>query len=109
MTQPVHERSDSDAAQDASAAPPNVRRHRISHSRLAMPLPPYDIRVRRELAHRRTILAMLRHLQRIVFLHVLDAAAALGAGLVALRLVPIPANRSILPLLVGFVLVGLDG
>jgi exopolysaccharide biosynthesis polyprenyl glycosylphosphotransferase len=74
-----------------------------------MPLPPYDIRVRRELAHRRTLLAMLRHLQRIVLLHVLDAGAATGAGFVALRILPIPANHSILPLLVGFVLVGLDG
>jgi len=89
--------------------PSTKRRHRISHSRLAMPLPPYDIRVRRELAHRRTLVAMLRHLQRILLLHVLDATAATIAGLIALRIIPIPANRSILPLMVGFVLVGLDG
>jgi exopolysaccharide biosynthesis polyprenyl glycosylphosphotransferase len=74
-----------------------------------MPLPPYDIRVRRELAHRRTLVAMLRHLQRVVLLHVLDGMAAAVAGLLALRIIPIPANRSILPLMVGFVLVGLDG
>ena len=74
-----------------------------------MPLPPYDIRVRRELAHRRTLVAIARHLQRIVLLHILDAAAAAGAGLVALRMIPVAANRSILPLMVGFVLVGLDG
>jgi exopolysaccharide biosynthesis polyprenyl glycosylphosphotransferase len=74
-----------------------------------MPLPPYDIRVRRELAHRRTLVAMLRHFQRVLLLHLLDAAAATAAGFFALRVLPIPANRSILPLMVGLVIVGLDG
>jgi exopolysaccharide biosynthesis polyprenyl glycosylphosphotransferase len=52
---------------------------------------------------------MLRHFQRIVLLHVLDAGAATLAGLAALRVLPIAADRSILPLMVGLVLVGLNG
>jgi exopolysaccharide biosynthesis polyprenyl glycosylphosphotransferase len=85
------------------------RRYRISQPRQVIPLPAYDIRVRRELAHRRTLLAMGRHLLRIVTLHVLDAAAATAAAFADLRLMPISAGRSIIPLLVGLVVLGLEG
>src|SRR4051812_13829656 len=85
------------------------RRHRISHSRLVMPLPPFDIRVRRELAHRRTLVSIFRHFQRIVLLHILDAAAAFLAGVAALRVDGESAGKEMLPLLIGLVLVGLEG
>lgn len=85
------------------------RRYRTSQPRLAIPLPPYDIRVRRELAHRRTIVALGRHVLRVLSLHLLDAAAAAVAGWIALELVPISAGRSILPLMIGLVLIGLNG
>jgi len=85
------------------------RRYRISQPRQAIPLPAYDIRVRRELAHRRTLLAMARHVLRIVTLHLLDAVAATAAAFGALRLIPINAGRSIIPLMVGLVVLGLEG
>jgi exopolysaccharide biosynthesis polyprenyl glycosylphosphotransferase len=99
---------------EAEAAPRHAdgteqRRYRVSQPRLAIPLPAYDIRVRRELAHRRTLLAMARHVLRIVTLHVLDAAAASIAALAALKLIPITAGRSIVPLMVGLVVIGLEG
>src|SRR4051812_3134803 len=84
------------------------RRFRVSASRLAIPLPPYDIRVRRELAHRRTFVAIGRHLLRIVSLHVLDIGAAILAALGALQIVPVPDGRAIIPLMVGLVIVGLE-
>lgn len=99
---------------DTTESPPagsatEPRRFRASQPRLAIPLPPYDVRVRRELAHRRTIVALGRHVLRVLSLHVLDATAALAAGLVALELIPVPVGRSILPLMIGLVLVGLNG
>jgi FlaA1/EpsC-like NDP-sugar epimerase len=98
-----------DAAVLSGTSSGEVRRRRASQPRLAIPLPPFDIRVRRELAHRRTIVAMGRHVLRILSLHVLDACAGLLAGFLALQLVPIPAGRAILPLMVGLVLLGLNG
>lgn len=85
------------------------RRYRISQPRQVISLPAYDIRVRRELAHRRTLMAMARHVLRIVTLHVLDVAVAAAAAFAALQLMPIGAGRSIIPLMVGLVVVGLEG
>jgi exopolysaccharide biosynthesis polyprenyl glycosylphosphotransferase len=64
--------------------------------------------VRRELAHRRTFVALGRHMLRIVSLHVLDAGVATLGALGALRIVPLPDDRSIIPLMVGLVIVGLE-
>lgn len=85
------------------------RRHRISASRLAIPLPAYDIRVRRELAHRRTFLAIGRHILRVVSLHVLDAGSVALAAFIALEIVPHGADRATIPLVVGLMLLGLEG
>lgn len=93
----------------APSGAPEQRRFRTSQPRLTIPLPPYDVRVRRELAHRRTIVALCRHVLRVLSLHVLDACAAIAAGLLAIRVIPIAAGQSILPLMVGFVIVGLNG
>jgi len=86
-----------------------ARRYRTSSPRQVIPLPPYDIRVRGELAHRRALVSMARHILRVVTLHVLDAFAGLAAALVALRLVPVAAGMSIVPLMIGLVLLGLEG
>jgi exopolysaccharide biosynthesis polyprenyl glycosylphosphotransferase len=85
------------------------RRYRTSQPRLAIPLPAYDVRVRRELAHRRTIMALFRHVVRILSLHILDAAAATAGGLLAAKVVPVADSMDTLPLMVGLVLVGLNG
>jgi exopolysaccharide biosynthesis polyprenyl glycosylphosphotransferase len=46
---------------------------------------------------------------RIVTLHVLDASAATAAAFVALTVMPIAPGRSIIPLMVGLVILGLEG
>jgi exopolysaccharide biosynthesis polyprenyl glycosylphosphotransferase len=88
---------------------PETRRYRISSPRLAMPLPAYDIRVRRELAHRRTFLAIGRHVLRVVSLLGLDALSAAGAARIALMVTPVVSGISIIPLMLGLTLLGLLG
>ena len=90
-------------------APLTERRYRISSPRLAIPLPAYDIRVRRELAHRRTFVAIARHVLRVASLLVLDGICATAAALGALEVMPIPQGTTIIPLVVGMTLVGLLG
>lgn len=90
------------------AVAPAPRRHRVSHPNLAIPLPPYDIRVRRELAHRRTLIALGRHVLRIVTLHVLDSAAIAAAAILGLRLIPTEATTGSLPLMIGLMVLGLE-
>jgi exopolysaccharide biosynthesis polyprenyl glycosylphosphotransferase len=85
------------------------RRYRVSSPRLAIPLPAYDIRVRRELAHRRTFVAIGRHVLRVASLLLLDGLGATGAALLALTVIPIAEGTTIVPLMVGLVLVGLLG
>src|SRR4051794_30180201 len=109
MRQPIHDRNESAMTGDAVTGTQKVRRHRISHSRLTMPLPPYDIRVRRELAHRRMLLALARHVLRIGSLHVLDAMACLSAALLARQFLAVSSTLTTLVLLVGLVLLGLNG
>lgn len=71
------------------------------------PLPQYDIRVTRELAHRRFVLSVLRQVLRLVSLHALDAGMVVGAALVAAALTGV-AVLPALPSLVAFILVGLN-
>jgi exopolysaccharide biosynthesis polyprenyl glycosylphosphotransferase len=94
---------------DSHAHISEVRRYRISSPRLAMPLPPYDIRVRRELAHRRTFLAIGRHVLRVVSLLVLDAVGAAVAARLALETFPVVSDFSIVPMMLGLTLLGLLG
>jgi exopolysaccharide biosynthesis polyprenyl glycosylphosphotransferase len=90
-------------------APLTERRYRISAPRLAIPLPAYDIRVRRELAHRRTFVAIGRHVLRVASLLFLDGLCAMTAAIGALAIIPISEGNTIVPLMVGLVLVGLLG
>jgi exopolysaccharide biosynthesis polyprenyl glycosylphosphotransferase len=97
------------AAKEAHASGTETRRYRISSPRLAIPLPAYDIRVRRELAHRRTFLAIGRHVLRVVSLHILDGIGVATAAFVALEMTATPVGPSIIPLMVGLTLLGLLG
>jgi exopolysaccharide biosynthesis polyprenyl glycosylphosphotransferase len=72
------------------------------------PLPAYDIRVTRELAHRRLVVSMLRHALRLLTLHVLDGAAVAGALAITAWLVDAPSVLHATPALIAFMLVGLN-
>jgi exopolysaccharide biosynthesis polyprenyl glycosylphosphotransferase len=109
VTAPTGTDSSGVGPRPASAQGHEQRRYRISSPRQAISLPAYDIRVRRELAHRRTLLAIVRHIVRVVTLHLLDGVAATTAAFVSLRLMPIGPGRSIVPLMVGLILLGLEG
>lgn len=73
-----------------------------------VPLPMYDVRVKRELAHRRYVMSLLRQVLRIVSLHALDAAAVTLAVFVAAWLSEAAGAVSAVPALVAFVLLGLN-
>ena len=47
----------------------------------ASQLPPYDVRLTREIAHRRFVLSLLRQSLRVVSLHALDAAAVIVSAI----------------------------
>jgi len=73
-----------------------------------LPIPAYDIRVRRELAQRRLLLSIARLIVRVASLHLLDAmAVAIAAATVASAAGSEPA-RQFTPLLVVLVLLGLE-
>jgi exopolysaccharide biosynthesis polyprenyl glycosylphosphotransferase len=91
-----------------SATAGSGRRHRVSHSRLTMPLPPYDIRVRREIAHRRTLVAISRDILRIVSLHLLDGCGVASAVWLANKFYTPRDDFAVLPLMVGLILLGLE-
>jgi hypothetical protein len=71
-------------------------------------LPPYDIRVRRELAQRRLIVSIIRHALRVATLHVFDALAVAASAIVVTQLTQIADGRRLWPALVGLVLIGLN-
>lgn len=72
------------------------------------PLPAHDVRLTRELAHRRFVVSLARRCLRLVSLHALDAAAVTVAALVAARLTDVTRMVEVLPALITFVLVGLN-
>src|SRR5688500_10082614 len=75
-----------------------------------VPIPVYDVRVRRELAHRRFVVSILRQALRLISLHALDAAAVIVAFFVARQIsnAEVAVSLQALPALVAFVLVGLN-
>src|SRR5207237_10772413 len=87
-------------------APLRVAPRRSGSGRVIAYLPQYDVRVRRELAHRRFLVSMLRQALRLVSLHALDATAVLIAMTVAARLLDMSAVRVATPALIAFVLLG---
>ena len=91
-----------------SAGPLRTVPRRSGSGRVIAYLPQYDIRVRRELAHRRFLVSVLRQVLRVVSLHALDAVAVMGAILAARALTVGGAIAGTAPALVAFVLVGLN-
>ncbi len=71
-------------------------------------LPPYDIRVRRELAQRRLLLSIVRHALRIATLHTLDAIAVAASAIALIRVTAVPDPHRLWPALVALVLIGLN-
>lgn len=71
------------------------------------PLPQYDVRVERELAHRRYVLAIVRHVLRLATLQALDALMLVVASFVAGYLTDVRPQGWNLPMSVVFVLIGL--
>jgi exopolysaccharide biosynthesis polyprenyl glycosylphosphotransferase len=91
-----------------STGPLRTIPRRSGSGRVIAYLPQYDVRVRRELAHRRFLVSMLRQVLRIVSLHALDAASVLGAIVVARGLTDVVSLGGAAPALIAFVLVGLN-
>jgi exopolysaccharide biosynthesis polyprenyl glycosylphosphotransferase len=89
------------AAAPASGAP---RRHSGNIVRL----PVYDVRVRRELAHRRFVVSAARQLVRIITLHAMDAFAVIVAFSVARGMADPGVSTGALPALIAFMLIGLN-
>ena len=52
---------------------------RVPETSCAQFMLPYDVRLKRELSHRRLVISMARKLMRVVSLHLLDAALLAGA------------------------------
>jgi exopolysaccharide biosynthesis polyprenyl glycosylphosphotransferase len=73
-----------------------------------MALPPYDVRVRREMAQRRTLLALVRQLVRLMVLHALDALIVAGVAIGILRITAAPVSGRMVALLTGLMLIGLN-
>lgn len=91
-----------------SAGPLRTVPRRSGSGRVIAYLPQYDVRVRRELAHRRFLVSMLRQVLRIVSLHALDAGAVIVAIMVARALSDVATLGGATPALIAFVLVGLN-
>ena len=72
------------------------------------PLPQFDVRVTRELAHRRFVLSLLRRTLRLVSLHALDATVIGSAALAAGALLDVPVVAEALLPLIAFTLMGLN-
>lgn len=97
-------------AKEARTAGERVRRiPRRTHAPRGASLPQYDVRLIRELAHRRFVVSLLRRTLRLASLHLLDAVAVAGAVWVAALLTDLSGIvPDSLPPLIAFVLVGLN-
>lgn len=96
------------ATEPANRAPRAARTARPRGVGRVLPLAVYDVRMRRELAHRRYVISLVRQGLRLVSLHALDAAAATLAFFAARVVLDAPDTLHLLPALVGFLLVGLN-
>ena len=76
--------------------------------RRVLVLPAYDIRVRGELAQRRLLVALSRHVARLLSLHLLDAGVVAMAVVGAATLTPVGAVGRLLLPLIALALLGLN-
>jgi exopolysaccharide biosynthesis polyprenyl glycosylphosphotransferase len=81
---------------------------RVPHVHRVLTLPPYDVRLRRELAQRRLLVSIGRQVLRVASLHVLDAIAIGAATFLATEVAPVADTRRLWPSLIGLVLIGLN-
>src|SRR5439155_12626580 len=72
------------------------------------PLAKYDIRLKRELAHRRFAVSVVRQILRLVSLHALDAVAVGSTALGVAKLLDTTLSLDALLALVAFMLAGLN-
>lgn len=95
------------SARDVSA-PVRAPSRKSGGARIVGHLPQYDVRVRRELAHRRFVLSLARRMLRLISLHLADAAAVWGGALMAAALTDIAFVPRVAGALVAFTLLGLN-
>lgn len=76
--------------------------------RRVLALPSYDIRMRKEIAQRRLLVAIARQTMRVVTLHALDAAVIVCAVVVAGLVTTLPEVEQVAMPLAALVLVGLN-
>ncbi|HEX8943435.1 MAG TPA: sugar transferase [Gemmatimonadaceae bacterium] len=81
---------------------------RVPHAARVLSLPPYDVRLRRELAQRRLLVSIGRQILRVASLHVLDAIAIVCASLVATEIASVGDTQPLWPAFIGLVLIGLN-
>src|SRR4051794_29581248 len=94
------------APAERATSPAPVAPRRTSGRIVRLPL--YDVRVRRELAHRRFVMSLLRQTIRVLALHALDALATVLAYFSASSLSSSAPDTRSIPALVAFMLVGLN-
>lgn len=106
---PASQQQSEPAARRTSSAPrlQAPRRHASTSGRVT-PLPTYDIRVKRELAHRRFALSLVRQGLRIASLHALDSCVVALSAVAAAYLTNTPGGLQAIPAMVAFVLLGLN-
>jgi exopolysaccharide biosynthesis polyprenyl glycosylphosphotransferase len=83
------------------------RRFRRPTPAHGVPLPQFDVRVTRELAHRRYVVSILRQVLRVATLNALDAVTLFAAAWAAAYLSDIPSSVARSSSMVVFTLVGL--
>ncbi len=98
----------SETRENVGVGPLRAVPRRSGSGRIIAYLPQYDVRVRRELAHRRFLVSVFRQVLRYVTLHAFDIVAALGSIHVAAWLQDVAIPWDATPALIAFVLVGLN-
>jgi len=95
------------AKQSTNAVRARFTRTREPAPRLA-PIPLQDVRLKRELAHRRLMVSMVRRLMRVATLHVLDGVLLALAVLLIANAWPAPGLRDFVPAVVAVFLLSLN-
>jgi len=71
-------------------------------------VPVSDVRLRRELAHRRHVVAVVRRMSRVLSLHLLDGLMLVGGLLLVVRSWPAPEIQALIPAVVIVILLSLN-
>jgi len=100
-----HPAGDFPPSAEAVATPTRVRHFRRTPRPFV--LPDFDVRLRRELSQRRLFVALARQVARVSGLHVADGLTVALAALATASLVRVDAARDLIPIEIGFVLLGL--